>query len=210
VKEQADMADTTSLRDRILAGTAAVIKERGMAAATTKQIAQAAGVSEGSIYNHFANKSELIAATMGEVTGGIRSAMTRLFGRVGKGTLEENLTEYAVACVAFFQELLPIVGHVLGSRDMLRSAREDGTGVHNAVQGAAALTRYLEEERRAGRIGPDANPPQIAFALLGACQQYAFLTLVATPESVAATTGVPADPAEYARGAVCTVLGAQT
>lgn len=53
----------------------AVLRERGMANTTTKETARTAGVAEGGIHDHFADKTDLIAASMAEVAGGIRAAM---------------------------------------------------------------------------------------------------------------------------------------
>lgn len=49
-------------RTQILMGAARVFAEKGYHKATTKEIAQAAGVSEGTIYNYFDNKRELLLA----------------------------------------------------------------------------------------------------------------------------------------------------
>src|SRR3954464_14702877 len=115
-----------TMRDRILAAAVSVMRERGVTNTTTKEIARAAGVAEGSIYNHFANKTELVAACMAEVAGGIREALARLSVRTGEGTVEANLTELAEAEIAFFTDLLPIVGPVLGDHDLRAWLREGG------------------------------------------------------------------------------------
>jgi AcrR family transcriptional regulator len=47
-------------RRQILMGAAQVFFEKGFHKATTKEIAQAAGVSEGTIYNYFSNKRDLL------------------------------------------------------------------------------------------------------------------------------------------------------
>ena len=49
-------------RRQILRGAAQVFVAKGFQKATTKEIAQAAGVSEGTIYNYFTNKRELLLA----------------------------------------------------------------------------------------------------------------------------------------------------
>ncbi|MEW5960369.1 MAG: TetR/AcrR family transcriptional regulator [Chloroflexota bacterium] len=49
-------------RTQILMGAAKVFAEKGYHKATTKEIALAAGVSEGTIYNYFDNKRELLVA----------------------------------------------------------------------------------------------------------------------------------------------------
>ena len=38
------------------------MRGKGLVRATTKEIARAAGLSEGTLYNHFANKEELFPA----------------------------------------------------------------------------------------------------------------------------------------------------
>lgn len=49
-------------RTQILLGAAKVFAEKGYHKATTKEIAQIAGVAEGTIYNYFTNKRELLLA----------------------------------------------------------------------------------------------------------------------------------------------------
>jgi AcrR family transcriptional regulator len=197
-----------TMRDRILGAAVNVMRERGVTNTTTKEVARAAGVAEGSIYNHFANKTELIAAAMAQVTSGMREALTTLFGQVGRGSLEDNLTAYAEVAIGFFGDLLPITGPAMGDRDVLAWLREGGP--HQAdgaspgpppgpVLGHAGLIGYLEAEQRADRLPATASPPHLAALLLGACQQYAFLTLFTKPEAIEAVARLPADPDDYAR-----------
>ncbi len=49
-------------RNQILMGAAQVFAEKGYHKATTREIAKIAGVAEGTIYNYFANKRELLVA----------------------------------------------------------------------------------------------------------------------------------------------------
>jgi AcrR family transcriptional regulator len=54
-------------RQQILDGAARVFADKGFARATTKEIAQAADVSEGTIYNYFDSKEDLLIGLMGRV-----------------------------------------------------------------------------------------------------------------------------------------------
>ncbi len=54
-------------RSQILMGAAQVFAEKGFHKATTKQIAKAGGVSEGTIYNYFKNKRELLLALIDSI-----------------------------------------------------------------------------------------------------------------------------------------------
>ncbi|MEU8308758.1 helix-turn-helix domain-containing protein [Actinomadura sp. NPDC048955] len=236
---------TEPMRDRILAAAVTVIRSRGIVAATTKEIARTAGVSEGSLYNHFANKTALFAAALAEVTGTARSAMAELAGSVGQNSVEENLTRLAAEMIRFYGELLPMTGPVLADPELIAWLRSDGPGkAQNAtaaksrawtkgghtgeppppgapggppagppggpaagpVMGHAALIGYLEAERKAGRLADGAPSPFIAAALLGGCQQHAFLTRLAGADAVAAGAGLPAAPEEFAARLVEAVL----
>ncbi|WP_329519391.1 TetR/AcrR family transcriptional regulator [Spirillospora sp. NBC_01491] len=222
------MAET--MRDRILTAAIQVIRGRGIVAATTKEIARTAGVSEGSLYNHFANKTALFAAALGEVTGTARTAMMTLMGSAGQGTVEANLTRLAAEMTAFYGELLPMTGPVLADPDLIAWLRADGPAKAGApgggapaagpaggamaragaasgpILGHAGLIGYLEAEQCAGRMAADAPLAFMAAALLGGCQQHAFLTRLAGAEAVAEGARLPADHQEFASGLVRTVL----
>ncbi|WP_242900633.1 TetR/AcrR family transcriptional regulator [Actinomadura terrae] len=246
------------MRDRILAAAIEVIRGRGITAATTKEIARNAGVSEGSLYNHFANKTALFAAALGEVTATARTAMAALMGSVGQGTVEGNLVRLAADMIRFYGELLPMTGPVLADPELIAWLRADGparaqeaaqakprgrarsgqdaapsgtassstasssTGLPGApggppagppggatagpVLGHAALIGYLEAEQRAGRVLDGAPLPYLAAALLGGCQQHAFLIRLAGPEPVATGARLPDDPEEFAASLVPAII----
>lgn len=193
------------MRERIVAAAIQVIRERGVTRATTKEIARAARVSEGSLYNHFENKTALFGAAFGAVTSGIRGAMQQLASSVGSGTVEGNLERLAGAAIRFYRELLPMTGSALADHDLTAWLRRRMPERGGPIQGHVALVAYLEGEREAGRLDRLADPPFVAAALLGACLQHAFLSLLTEPAAMAGV-GLPADVDEYARGVVRTVL----
>jgi AcrR family transcriptional regulator len=197
------------MHERIVAAAIQVIRERGVTRATTKEIARAARVSEGSLYNHFENKTALFGAAFGAVTSGIRDTMREITASVGSGTVEGNLERLTSAAIRFYADLLPMTGSALADHDvsawLRRRMPERGGG---PLQGHAALAAYLEAEREAGRLSRQADPPFMAAALLGACLQHAFLSLLAEPAAMA-NVGLPVDVDEYARRVVRTVLAGQ-
>jgi AcrR family transcriptional regulator len=197
------------MRERIVAAAARVIRERGVTGATTREIARAAGVSEGSLYNHFESKTALFGAAFASVTAGIRDAMGELAGSIGRGTVEANLERLATASIRFYSELLPMAGPALADRDVTSWLRR-GMPARGAgpIMGQLALVGYLEAERDAGRLAPGAEPAFMAAALLGACLHHAFTSILTEPAALAGA-GVPAGAEEYARGIVRTVLTRQ-
>jgi AcrR family transcriptional regulator len=197
----------SQMRERIVAAAARVIRERGVVNATTREIAREAGVSEGSLYNHFESKTALFGAVFGMVAGGIRSAMQELLAGVGQGSLEDNLTRFASTAIRFYGELLPMIGSALADREVLGWLQRTGRA-GGFAQGHAALVRYLRAEQEAGRLGPPAQPAFVAAGLLGACQHRALAGLLIGP-SGEAPPGLDADLDRYARQVVRTLLTSQ-
>lgn len=58
------MARTTSRRDAILAATAALIAERGLAGLSMAAVARQAGVTPGLLYYHFGSRADLVRAAL--------------------------------------------------------------------------------------------------------------------------------------------------
>ena len=206
------MADQTKpqplpMRERILGAALRVMAQRGVTNATTKAIAREAGVSEGSLYNHFENRTELFGAAFGAVSSGIRTAMQELFASAGEGTVEENLARFATTAVRFYRELLPMAGSVLGDPEVLEWLQRTGRAGGPAM-GQVGLVRYLSLEQDRGRLGADAQLPFIAAGLLGACQHRAFAALLAG-ESAPPAPGLDTDLDEYTQRVVQTLLASQ-
>ncbi|RLC57750.1 MAG: hypothetical protein DRI79_07665 [Chloroflexi bacterium] len=78
-------------RNQILDATAKVFAEKGFHRATTKEIARAAGVSEGTIYNYFASKADLVVGIM------TRLAELDALGEELAGALQSEPREFFIA-----------------------------------------------------------------------------------------------------------------
>jgi AcrR family transcriptional regulator len=78
-------------RNQILDAAAKVFAEKGFHRTTTKEIANAAGVSEGTIYNYFANKADLLVSMLTRLVE-IRELTDEL-----AGALQSDAREFLVA-----------------------------------------------------------------------------------------------------------------
>jgi AcrR family transcriptional regulator len=162
----------TSTRERILDAAADILRSRGVVQATTKEIAQATGVSEPTLYKYFGDKERLLLAVLRERVPGL----SRVTVRPGEGTVEDNLAELAHAALDFYQRSIPMLGALLADPRRLAAHREamerHGAGPDKAATGFAA---YLRAEQALGRVAPDADPDAAAAVLVGACFHEAFL-----------------------------------
>src|SRR6186997_1850169 len=99
-------------RERILAAARQVIRQRGLVGATTKEIARAAGVSEGTHYNHFRNKEALFLCTLRELPSGFIRLVIGLPARAGNEPVRSVLAEVAQAALEFYDESVPMGGSI--------------------------------------------------------------------------------------------------
>jgi AcrR family transcriptional regulator len=167
-----------STRDRLLDAAAHVMRTRGLAHATTKEIAKAAGYSEATLYKHFRDKTDLFLAVLSErAPSPLGSVLTDLNQRVGQGVVQETLEEVARAATRFYHHGFPMAASLF-SEPRLLAAHREALRERNAgpAHVSSALADYLAAERDLGGIQPDADPQAAAALLLGACLQHAFLS----------------------------------
>ncbi len=168
--------DAVSVAERLVEAAAGVMREKGLARTTTKEIARAAGYAEGTLYNHFASKEDLFLAVLGERLPGFVALVMMLPERAGRGTVCGNLTEVATTALAFYMQSVPMAAAIFAEPDLLArhiaGVRAAQGGPHQPNEAVAA---YLRAEQRRGRLRADADPQAAADLLLGACFQQAFL-----------------------------------
>jgi AcrR family transcriptional regulator len=165
-------ADT---RERILAAAREVMRGKGLVRATTKEIARAAGLSEGTLYNHFANKEELFLCTLNELPSGFVSLIRGLQERAGTEAVQSVLEQIARSALDFYGEAIPMGASFFADPELLARHREllqqRGAGPQRANEAVAA---YLRTEQGIGRVRGDADPDAVAYMLLGALYQYIY------------------------------------
>ncbi|MFF4489751.1 TetR/AcrR family transcriptional regulator [Streptomyces sp. NPDC001544] len=162
-------------RARILDAAHELMLTVGLARATTKEIAKAAGCSEAALYKHFTGKEELFIEVLRERLPGLTPLLNGLTAEPGRNPLEDNLTEIARRAALFYEQSFPIAASLYAETQLKKrhddAMREMGTGPHLPIEG---LDAYLRAEQAAGRIHPDADTFAAASLLLGACAQRAF------------------------------------
>jgi AcrR family transcriptional regulator len=165
-----------STRERILDAAAHVMGTSGLASATTREIARAAGFSEAALYKHFRDKEELFLSVLSERLPPLMSLLDELPKRAGRGTVAANLEEVARAALAFYDHSVPMAAALFSDPVLLAHHRqrlsESGAGPQRPFEVIAA---YLKAEQQLGRLSRGAKPPVGAGLLLGACFQRAFV-----------------------------------
>jgi AcrR family transcriptional regulator len=163
--------NTMTLRDEILDAAGTLLRTRGAAGATTKEIAAAAGCAEGSLYRHFPDKGELLFAAVEKHLPTLDAVLA-----VGDGDLRHYFERVAGALVDYFGKLLPLgiglaadVELAERNRKRMRSGR---IGPHKLLE---HMAEHFSAEQTKGRIRDSVEPLTLASLLAGPCFHYAFM-----------------------------------
>jgi AcrR family transcriptional regulator len=162
----------------MLDAAAHVMRTRGMARATTKEIAKAAGYSEAALYKHFRDKTEIFLAVLAErVPSTLGAMLANLVQRAGEGSVQDTLQELARAALGFYHDTFVMAASVFSEPQLLAAHRaevlERDAGPHRVSD---AVAKYIAAEQGLSRVRADINAEAAADLLLGACFQHAFLS----------------------------------
>ncbi|MEO0769878.1 MAG: TetR/AcrR family transcriptional regulator, partial [Cyanobacteria bacterium J06649_4] len=139
--------------------------------ASTQDIANKAGISEGSIFKRFATKEELFIAAMG--MSKVSAVTSFIKATAGQGDLRENLQKIGLEMIGFIQELLPRMMMVRSKGVPLPPMLMQPSKAP-PVRVVKALTALFEKEIALGRMRCS-HPETVAMMFLGAVMQYVFL-----------------------------------
>ncbi len=155
-------------RARLIEATLRVVREVGYAHASTRAIAQAAGVAEGTIYRHFADKSSLFFAAVLESNAPIVEWVATLPGRAGLSTVELNLTGAAVQLAGLRDQIVPLELAIAVDPELAAQRRRAlAAGGGSLPPGPPeAIAAYLAAEQRLGRVRPEIDPREAAVLIL--------------------------------------------
>jgi len=151
---------------RVLIDAAArVFLERGFARATTKEIAQAAGVAEGTIYRHFDDKYALFHEVFLAVAGDTAQELAHFHERAGRGTVRENLERLLQLLSGMIEHTTSLTASIWADPEMARRfeayIRER---MPMGLQGGpvAVAAAYLRAEQECGRVRDDVDALEAA------------------------------------------------
>ena len=162
------------LRTHLIDVAEALLSDRQVSAITTKDLARAANVSEGVLYNYFADKNELLITALvrrfRELVANLRIGMPETSG----ATLQSNLEHLTRALLELQLAGLPLFGKLLSEPDLLKRFTHE---IHESHELSGAEIRNATVEYLGTEIDGDAEA--VADLLLGATALLALQHLVA-------------------------------
>lgn len=156
-------------RAKLIAATQDVVREVGYAHATTRAIAEAAGVAEGTIYRHFPDKVALYFAAALEQDSALIAELTSLPQKAGEGTVIGNLTTALQRLATLREKVIPLELAMRTDPELI--ARRQTMTPPISPDGPSppeAMTQYLRAEQERGRIRAGVNCLDAALVLLAA------------------------------------------
>ena len=158
-----------TLREHLIATAARLIDQRGTSGLTVRDIAQEAQVASGVLYNHFADKEELLALALRAHVGAVMSKAGEL-PSAGDGTVEDNLRAHINFGLTTLDRIMPAFAGVFGKPKLLARFNELMDGDDGRPL-PAAFAAYLRAEQRLGRIRPTADIEAATTLIIGACHE---------------------------------------
>lgn len=197
------MARPTVISDTDLLNVAReVFLEKGLSA-TTAEIAERAGVSQGSIFKRYKTKNALFQAAM-DMGGDLASLIPIDFDAcVGQANIQETLIKACEFLATKFLKVVPTMMMAWSNRqdepgkvDENPANRLCEEGPKRGVRSIEIISSYLRAEAKLGRV-KSAQFEVLAESLIGACWYYAFL------KTTIGETHTPAmSPRQYAEQTV--------
>ena len=155
-------------RARLIEATSQVVRDCGYARATTRAIAQAAGVAEGTIYRHFPDKSALFFAAVLEQNSPVIAWVSRLPARAGQESVESNLVDCLYRLAGLRDQMLPLELALLADPELARQRHQTAPPRPEGrpLGPPEYIAEYLAAEQRLGRVRPDVATDQVAVVIL--------------------------------------------
>lgn len=177
-------------REEILRVTLALLRERGIAKLTTREVATAAGVSEGSIFYHFTDRPGLLQAVFERSLDTLKDLS---IGAYVGDDIRATLEGFSGAIAGFLDSGLDVLMAAQADAEL----RESVIGFlvdndYGPQRGIAGIGSYLAAQQKAGVIRADVDPRVISFMVVSNAFQRA-----AQPKLFGQRRGVPGQDAFF-------------
>ncbi|MFE3293169.1 TetR/AcrR family transcriptional regulator [Rhodococcus sp. NPDC059234] len=164
-RRAAALRGDANLREHLIAAAERLIARRGTAGLTVRDIAREAEVADGVLYNHFANKEELLGLGLAARVRAVEAGLGGAVPTAGDGTVAENLRTLVRRGFALHRAILPAFVGALTQPKVLSAYASHET---DEPPLRALLADYLRGEQRIGRVDAAADVDAAVTMISGA------------------------------------------
>ena len=148
-ERSARRADAVRNRTAILEAAKQLVTEQG-AEVAMGEIARAAGVAVGTLYRHFPNKADLLAAVVNEYVEILAEDAQDAWARV-----EAGRADAAQELLEFLERALEMISRSHAAKTVARALGAEVEYAEPETRATEALGRLIEEGRASGRLRSD-------------------------------------------------------
>ncbi|WP_161962542.1 TetR/AcrR family transcriptional regulator [Nocardioides speluncae] len=154
------------LRENLFAAAERLLLRDGPSALSSRAITTEAACAKGVLHNHFTDLDGFLAAFAVEQFRRAHGDVAQLHCLVGRATVVDNLR---AASTTLLGSPLLAVHSVIALRPTLAQRLRESGGHRSPNLGdiERVIAAYLEDEKKLGRITPEADTAAIALALVG-------------------------------------------
>ncbi len=170
IKPDARRALVEERRDQILKAAIEVFGEKGFERATIADVARRAGVAEGSIYNYFKNKGDLLIGIPQQIVQLPIQAITPLLERTsarGGVPPEQVLAVIARNLIAVFHQNARIFRVLISTVPHLKQAAREKYTSQVILHAIGMLETYFRKQIELGVFRQDQDPRVLAVSFFG-------------------------------------------
>ena len=142
-------ADAVRNRTAILKAAKQLVTEKGTEVAMG-EISRAAGVAVGTLYRHFPNKADLLAAVVNEYVEALVDDAQGAWERV-----EAGRSDAAQELLGFLERALEMISRSHAAKTVARALGAEVEYAEPETRATEALGRLIEEGRASGRLRSD-------------------------------------------------------
>ena len=142
-------ADAVRNRASILEAARRLVAEQGTEVAMG-EIARAAGVAVGTLYRHFPNKTDLLAAVVNEYVEALADDAQDAWARV-----EAGRSDAAQELLGFLERALEMISRSHAAKTVAQALGAEVEYAEPETRATEALGRLIEEGRASGRLRSD-------------------------------------------------------
>jgi AcrR family transcriptional regulator len=167
-----ELVTRRDVRTEILAAAEQIAIEHGFGGVTTKEVARVAGCSQGSIYNHFQDRTDLLAQVVANrmlsVTAELRSS------GLGSADGGMNLRALVRAVAGAYEQLIALSTSLVADPEVrlrFQAVLEDRGTAPDSI--SDAVTVLISASQTAELIRTDVDAEMVALLVTGPCHQAA-------------------------------------
>jgi AcrR family transcriptional regulator len=151
----------------VIAAALELLQERGASRLTTREVATRAGVSEGSVFYHFTDRTGLLTAV---IEDGLAAFKTVGAGGIGGDNVHTALDRMTSSLETYLGRALLVMIAAQSDAELRQGLADyligNDLGPHRGVQ---ALGAYLRREQAKGSIRDDVDAEAVAFLVVSSC-----------------------------------------